>query len=67
MVHNSIFTSIASRTWNVGLLLPEMRTTGSYQLFGIIPPGLDLGRSTGAERYAFWYSSLIFEGLLADS
>jgi len=38
------------RTWNVGLILPLMRTLGSYQLHGTIPPNLDLGRSNGDER-----------------
>jgi hypothetical protein len=38
-----------------------MRTTGSYQLFGIIPPGLDLGRSTGAERLQGQNVDLVIE------
>eukprot|EP00092_Neocalanus_flemingeri_P106478 GFUD01136635.1.p1 GENE.GFUD01136635.1~~GFUD01136635.1.p1 ORF type:complete len:254 (-),score=52.36 GFUD01136635.1:52-813(-) len=38
------------RTWSVGISLPKMSTAGSYQLFGTIPPNLDLGHSTGDER-----------------
>jgi len=38
------------RTWNLGINLPELSTTGSYQIYGTIPPNLDLGRSSGAER-----------------
>jgi len=38
------------RTWNVGLFLPKMKASGSYQLAGKFPPNLDLGSSTGEER-----------------
>ena len=31
--------------------LPELSTTGSYRLFGTIPPSLDLGTSQGKERF----------------
>ena len=38
------------RTWSIGISLPKINTVGTYQLYGSIPPNLDLGRSTGDER-----------------
>merc|ERR1711915_368005 len=38
------------RTWKVGISLPVMETTGTYALYGTIPPNLDLKRSSGEER-----------------
>jgi len=49
------------RTWELGLHLPEMKTSGSYQLYGIIPPGLDLGRSSGDERLSAKSVDLVIE------
>jgi len=40
------------RTWDIRLLLPKINAVGMYRLFGTIPPNLDLGTSTGAERFS---------------
>jgi len=38
------------RTWTISLFLPEMKSSGSYELAGKFPPNLDLGSSAGEER-----------------
>jgi len=40
------------RTWDIKLSLPKINAVGMYKLFGTIPPNLDLGFSTGDERFS---------------
>eukprot|EP00091_Calanus_sinicus_P002210 TRINITY_DN12249_c0_g1_i1.p1 TRINITY_DN12249_c0_g1~~TRINITY_DN12249_c0_g1_i1.p1 ORF type:complete len:221 (-),score=32.53 TRINITY_DN12249_c0_g1_i1:189-851(-) len=40
------------RTWDIKLSLPKINAVGMYKMFGTIPPGLDLGLSTGDERFS---------------
>ena len=40
-----------SRTWDVRAVLPKMAASGTYKMFGTIPPNVDLGYSEGAQRY----------------
>ena len=39
------------RTWDVSLSLPRISTVGVYKMSGTIPPNLDLGFSTGDQRF----------------
>eukprot|EP00092_Neocalanus_flemingeri_P026908 GFUD01029168.1.p1 GENE.GFUD01029168.1~~GFUD01029168.1.p1 ORF type:complete len:238 (-),score=47.82 GFUD01029168.1:4286-4969(-) len=40
------------RTWDIKLALPTINAVGMYKMFGTIPPNLDLGVSTGEERFS---------------
>merc|ERR1719483_679134 len=40
------------RTWDIQLTLPTISAVGMYKLFGTIPPNLDLGLSSGDERFS---------------
>ena len=39
------------RKWDIELSIPRVEAEGIYNMEGTIPPNLDLGRSTGDERY----------------
>ena len=39
-----------NRTWDVSALLPHMVASGTYKLFGKVPPNVDLGYSAGDQR-----------------
>jgi len=40
------------RTWEVSALLPTMAASGTYQMYGTIPPNIDLGHSAGDQRFS---------------
>jgi len=40
------------RTWDIQYSLPKINAVGMYKLFGTIPPNLDLGLSSGDERFS---------------
>jgi len=40
------------RTWDVNLALPNINAVGMYKMYGSIPPSIDLGLSTGDERFS---------------
>ena len=55
-----IFIPDIPRTWDIKLLLPKINAIGMYKLFGTIPPNLDLGTSTGDERFGNWLNPVLF-------
>jgi len=42
----------SARTWDIELYLPRVEAAGIYRMSGTIPPNLDLGFSTGDERFS---------------
>jgi len=42
----------SGRTWNIELSIPKVEAKGTYRMSGTIPPNLDLGFSTGDERFS---------------
>ena len=40
------------RTWDIELFIPRVEAAGIYRMSGTIPPNLDLGFSTGDERFS---------------
>ena len=45
-------TKLCLRTWNIELSIPKVEAKGIYRMSGTIPPNLDLGFSTGDERFS---------------
>ena len=36
--------------WDISAILPKMSASGYYNMFGTIPPNIDLGKSEGDQR-----------------